>query len=141
MSGIGFRSLRLGVLAMLPNLVPVTLYFGLLGLGAAPLSVPTSLIGSVALGITVDDTAHFLARYRDERRRGLDPEAAVLRCGRAVGRPMAFTGLMLMAGFAVVALSGFATLRQFGLLSATTFGICLLNDLVLLPALLVKTRA
>jgi hypothetical protein len=136
-----FRSLLLGLVAMAPNLVPVLIYFGLLGLGAAPLSLPTSLIGSVALGIAVDDTAHFLVRYGNERRRGLSPSQAAALCGRRVGRPIVITSIMLMAGFLVVALSGFATLRQFGVLSAATMGICLLTDLILLPALLVRTRA
>ncbi len=138
---LSFRSLRLGTVAMLPNLVPVAIYFGILGFGAAPLSLPTSLIGSVALGIAIDDTVHFLVRYGSERRRGLSPEEAAATCGRRIGRPIAITSVMLMAGFLVVALSGFATLRQFGILSAATMGVCLVNDLVLLPALLVRTRA
>jgi predicted RND superfamily exporter protein len=133
---IAFRSIPLGLVAMAPNIVPVLMYFGILGLGAAPLSLPTSLIGSVALGIAVDDTAHFLVRYGNERRRGLTPEQAAAVCGRRVGRPIAITSVMLMAGFLVVALSGFATLRQFGVLSAVTMGICLLTDLIMLPALL-----
>ena len=54
---------------MTPNLVPVIVFFGMLGAGVAPLSLPTSLIGGVALGITIDDTVHSLARYRDERAR------------------------------------------------------------------------
>jgi predicted RND superfamily exporter protein len=138
---MAFRSPRLGAVAMVPNLVPVAAFFGVLGLGVAPLSLPTSLIGSVALGIAVDDTAHFLVRYGSERRRGLDPAAAAALCGRRVGRPIAITSVMLMAGFAVVGLSGFATLREFGWLSAATMGFCLVSDLVLLPALLVRTRA
>jgi predicted RND superfamily exporter protein len=126
---------------MAPNAVPVLLFFGLLGVGVAPLSLPTSLIASVALGISIDDTVHYLVRYRDERSRGLDPAAATTVTSRLVGRPMLVAAMMLILGFLVVALSGFATLRQFGLLSATTMAICLTTDLVLLPALLVKTRA
>ena len=138
---LAFRSLRLGSVAMVPNLVPVVIFFGALGLGAAPLSLPTSLIGSVALGIAVDDTVHFLVRYGRERRRGLAPEEAALLSARRTGRAIAITSFMLMAGFLVVGLSSFATLRQFGILSAATMGVCLLTDLVLLPALLVRTRS
>jgi len=138
---VAFRSLRLGSVAMVPNLVPVVLFFGALGLGAAPLSLPTSLIASVALGIAVDDTVHFLVRYGRERRIGLAPEEAALLCARRAGRAIAITSFMLMAGFLVVGLSSFATLRQFGILSAATMGVCLLADLVLLPALLVRTRS
>jgi hypothetical protein len=135
------RSVKLGIIAMAPNVVPILLFFGLLGAGLAPLSLPTSLIASVALGIAIDDTVHYLVRYRDEREHGLEPSAAIRVTSRQVGRPMLVAALMLILGFLVVALSGFATLRQFGLLSAATMAICLGTDLVLLPALLVKTRA
>lgn len=137
---LGLRSPRLGALAMIPNLVPVVVFFGLLGLGAAPLSLPTSLIGCVALGIAIDDTVHYLVRYRAERQSGASPESAVVRCSQFIGRPIAVTSVVLVCGFLVVALSDFATLREFGVLSATTMGICLVNDLVLLPALLLRFR-
>jgi len=135
------RSLELGVVAMIPNLVPVLLYYGMLGLGAAPLSLPTSLIGSVALGITIDDTVHTLARYRDERRRGLAPEAALEETVRHVGRAVVITGLMLALGFSVMGLSGFVKLQEFGWLSAATLSLCLATDLLLTGALLVRLRA
>ena len=106
----------------------------------APLSLPTSLIGWVALGITVDDTVHFLVRYRDERARGLDPAEATAVCERRVGRANLVTCIALIAGFLVVALSRFATLRQFGLLSALTMAMCLACDVALLPALLRRFR-
>ena len=135
-----FRSLPLAGVALVPNLVPVLLFYGLLGAGVAPLSLPTSLIGSIVLGIAVDDTAHFLARYRAGRQRGLEPDEAVVECGRRVGRPIAITSVMLFLGFLVVTMSGFATLSQFGWLVGLTIVICLATDLVLLPALLVRGR-
>jgi len=138
---VGLGSLRLGLIAMVPNVVPVLMFYGLLGLGVAPLSLPTSLIGCVALGIAIDDTVHYLVRYRAERRRGSTAAGANAIAIRRVGRPVAITSFALMAGFIVVAFSSFATLRQFGLLSAATMGLCLVTDLVLLPALLHRTRA
>jgi hydrophobe/amphiphile efflux-3 (HAE3) family protein len=138
---VALRSLKLGVIAMIPNVLPVAMYFGLLGLGVAPLSLPTSLIGAVALGIAVDDTVHFLVRYRRERRAGLEPAEAARITGLRVGTPIATTAIMLTAGFGTIALSSFATLRQFGLLFAATVVICLAAELVLMPALLVRTRA
>ena len=137
---LGLRSPRLGAVAMIPNLIPVLLFFGLLGLGAAPLSLPTSLIGCIALGIAIDDTVHFMVRYREERQRGAPPEEAARWSMLRVGRPIAVTSFVLVAGFLVVTLSDFATLREFGVLSAATMVICLFNDLVLLPALLVRFR-
>ena len=139
--GVAFRNPRLAVVAMVPNLVPVVLYFGWLGLGAAPLSLATSLIGSIALGIAIDDTVHFLVRYGQERENGATPEEAAAICGRRIGRAIAITSMMLMAGFLVVGLSSFTPIIQFGVLAAATMGACLVTDLVLLPALLVRTRA
>jgi len=137
---VGLRSPRLGLVAMVPNAVPVLFYFGVLGAGAAPLSLPTSLIGSVALGIAIDATVHFLVRYRNERAAGCGPEEAALRAGRRVGRPIGVTSTMLVLGFLSIAFSEFQTLQQFAWLSALTMGFCCLTDLVLLPALLVRLR-
>jgi len=120
--------------------VPVLIFFGVLGLGAAPLSLPTSLIGSVALGIAIDATAHYLVRYRAERLAGADPEQAVARTGLQVGRPVAIAALMLTLGFLSVSASEFATLRQFGLLTAFTMATCAATDLLLLPAILVRWK-
>jgi predicted RND superfamily exporter protein len=136
-----FRSLRLGLLAMVPNVVPVLLFFGALGAGAAPLSVPTSLIGCIALGIAVDDTVHFLVAYQHRRSEGASPDEAASDTIRRVGRPIVMTSIMLVVGFLVITLSGFATLREFGYLTALTMAICLSTDLALFPSLLVRTRA
>jgi predicted RND superfamily exporter protein len=136
-----FRSIRVAVLSMVPNVVPVLLFFGLLGLGSAPLSLPTSLIGSIALGIAIDDTMHFLVAYLRTRSEGLSPEEAAELCVRRVGRPIVMTSIMLVVGFLVIVSSGFATLREFGYLTALTMTICLCTDLILLPALLVRLRA
>ncbi len=134
------RSMRLGLVAMIPNAVPVLLFFGALGWGVAPLSLPTSLIASIALGIAIDATAHYLVRYRAERLAGFEPAIAVLRTHRSVGPPIAIASVTLFFGFAVVAFSEFATLRQFGLLAAATLAVCAATDLLLLPAVLVRSR-
>lgn len=136
-----FRSLRVSLLVMAPNLTPVILFFGMLGLGIAPLSLPTSMIGCVVLGVAVDDTVHMLVTYRRLRERGDSPETAVLRSMRRVGRPMAISALMLISGFLTITVSGFATIVEFGYLSALTLLICLAADLVMLPALLARARA
>ena len=111
------------------------------GAGAAPLSLPTSLIGSIALGIAIDDTMHFVVAYLARRRSGLTPDQAAEQCVRQVGRPIVMTSIMLVVGFLVILASGFGTLREFGALTALTMGICLVTDLLLLPALLVRIRA
>jgi hypothetical protein len=84
---------------------------------------------------------HFLVRYRRERRAGLSPVDAARVTGLRIGVPIATAAIMLSVGFAVIALSSFATLREFGILFAVTVGFCLAAELVLMPALLVKTKA
>jgi predicted RND superfamily exporter protein len=134
------RSFPVALVAMAPNIGPVVVFFGLLGAGLADLSLPTSLIGSVALGIALDDTAHFIVNYQRMRAEGLVAADAVARCLRELGVPIVTTSLMLTAGYLVLMFSGFATIRQFGWLSALTIQICLWGDLLMLPALLARTR-
>jgi predicted RND superfamily exporter protein len=135
-----FRSAGAGLLAMIPNLVPVLVFFGLLGAGVAMLSLATSLLGCIALGMAVDDTAHFLVGYKRRRERGMQAEAAVSDCIATLGKPIVVTSIMLSSGFLVLLLSGFAAFRQLGALAATTMMICLFADLTLLPALLLRFR-
>jgi hypothetical protein len=135
-----FRSSRIAFLSIAPNIVPVLLFFGLLGTGLARLSLATGLIGCVALGIAVDDTVHFLVSYQHARQGGTTPRETDYVI-RTVGRPIVLTSIMLMVGFLVMLASNFPTLREFGYLTAATMGICPFNDLLLLPSLLVRLRA
>jgi predicted RND superfamily exporter protein len=134
------RSWRLALIAMIPNLVPVAIFFGMLGAGFATLSLPTSLIATVALGLAIDATAHYMLRYLALRRAGAEVEEAARITGRNVGRPIAVAALMLCGGFLAVGASQFATLREFGILTSATLAVCALCDLMLLPALLVRLR-
>ena len=142
-----FRSLGLGVLAMPTNVLPVFLFYGALGAGVAPLSIPISLIGSVALGITVDDTSHYLQAFRHRRAEGVPVEEGIVECTREVCRAMVVTSTMEITGFLVMIASSFATLQQFGYLTGITMALCLATDVFMLPALvarfeyLVKPRA
>ena len=133
-----FRSVGLGVLAMPTNILPVFLFYGALGAGVAPLSIPISLIGSVALGITVDDTSHYLQAFRHRRAEGVPAEKAVVACTMEVCRAMVVTSTMEITGFLVMIFSGFATLQQFGYLTAITMVMCLATDVLRLPALVVR---
>ncbi len=138
--GVVFRSWRAACIAMVPNLVPVILFFGVLAMGFASLSFPTGLIGCLTLGVALDDTLHFLSHYRRERRSGLAPAAAAERSLARVGRAIVITTVMLVAGFGSILVSGFATIREFGALTATVMGLCLATDLLLFPALLIRFR-
>jgi uncharacterized protein len=134
------RSLRLGLLAMVPNLWPLLVALGMMGFLQIPIRASTIIVFSVALGIAVDDTTHFVHRYREEvLRLGEGPEA-IRRTLVAIGRPIVLTSLILVAGFLVNALSDFRAIVECGLLSALTIGFALVSDLLLLPALLLLLR-
>jgi hypothetical protein len=131
-----FRSLRLGLLAMVPNVVPVVALFGVMGWASIDLNIATSLIAVVAVGIAVDDTIHYLTTFRSEMALSGDRWIAVERTLQLVGRPILITTVALCAGFLVPCVSTFQPIRQFGLLTSFTMAVALLADLLLLPALL-----
>ncbi|CAN5396612.1 hypothetical protein BH24GEM3_BH24GEM3_13920 [soil metagenome] len=130
---------RLLVCAVAANLFPVALVFGVMGWAGIPLEVATAMIGAIVLGIVVDDTIHFLYRYRVERRtRGV--EAAVGETIRGAGRPIVLTSIILILGFSVLVVSGSKSIVYFGILAGLAVGGALLADLLLLPALLLGGR-
>jgi hypothetical protein len=125
---------------MVPNLVPIAFFFGLMGILEVPLNLGTSIIAAMALGISVDDTIHLMTRLSREIRGTSEQSEALLRTFASVGKPAVFTALLLVGGYATLAFSTFVPLRQFGLLSAATIFAAVIADLVLLPALLATTR-
>ena len=130
-----FRSLRLGVLALLPNLLPVLLYFGLLGATGVTLNNSTALMGSIVLGIAVDDTLHLLVEYRRQLRARGDPAAALRAALPIVGRAISCTTVAVCAGLLVVGASQLQNQAEFGLLGAATLAIAWLVDVTVTPAL------
>gem|GEM_PF-486393 len=133
---IMFLSLRVGVAAMIPNVLPVVVFFGVMGWFGVELNLATSIIGAVALGIAVDDTIHYMARLNRIVKTTDTQREALLLTLAAVGRPVVSTSLTLTAGFLVMVFSGFAVIEQFGALSAVTMLAALVTNIVLLPAIL-----
>ena len=133
------KSLKMGLLSLAPNLIPAAMALGAWGyvVGTAGLSV--AIVVAITLGIVVDDTVHFLSKYlRARRELRYDPEQAVKFAFRTVGVALWITSLTLMAGFLVLALSGFRVTAEMGLLSAVTIGLALMADFLFLPPLLLK---
>ena len=131
------RSWRMGLMSLVPNLVPAAMALGVWGylVGVAGLSV--AVVVAITLGIVVDDTVHFLSKYlRAKREMGLSSAAAVKFAFSTVGVALWITSITLMAGFAILALSGFKVTAEMGLLSAVTIGLALLADFFFLPPLL-----
>lgn len=135
-TGLAFRSFRLGVLSILPNLLPLTIALGLMAPLDIALRFSTITAFPLAFGLAIDDTIHFLARYKAERAAGLSNDEAVRRTITTTGRPMFLTSALLVAGFSVLLVSNFLGIVHVTLLMCLILVVALLGDLVLLPALL-----
>lgn len=130
-----FRSVRVGFIAMVPNLWPLLITLGIMGFAGISLRVSSVIIFTISLGIAVDDTIHYLARLREESRRGLSLEEILRRTTHGTGRAVVLTTVILVTGLSVNGLSDFIAMEQFGLLSAFTLSMALVGVLFLLPVL------
>lgn len=131
------RSLRLGLLSLVPNLLPAAMAFGLWGILRGEVNMAVSMVSGMTLGIVVDDTVHFLSKYlRGRREKGLAPAQAARYAFSNVGRAIVVTTIILVAGFTVLAQSSFALNSYMATLTAIAIVFALLADLLLLPALL-----
>lgn len=135
-----FRSVSLALLSMIPNVMPLALIAGIMGFAGIALSPATAVTFCVALGIAVDDTIHFLVRFRREYETDHAWGDAVRRTMRGTGRAMVFTSVVLALGFMVLATSSFTANRHFGMLSALLMVAALFADLLVTPALLLVTK-
>ena len=132
-----FRSLRLGLISIVPNLVPAALGFGVWGLAVGQVGLSLSLVVAMTVGIVVDDTVHFLSKYRRARQElGQNPEEAVRYSYDTAGRAVFTTTIVLVAGFLIFAFSPFVPTAQVGLLTAMIIAFAFIADLTLLPVLL-----
>ncbi len=135
------RSLKLGLASLLPNLIPGALGFGIWGLAVGEVGLSLSVVTTMTLGIVVDDTVHFLSKYRRARRElGFASPDAVRIAFRTVGRALLTTSLVLVAGFVVVSLSNFELNAGMGKLTALVIALALAADFFLLPPLLMKVE-
>lgn len=130
---VALGSVRLGVLALVPNLLPILIVYGILGWLTVPLNAATVTTGAAALGNAVDDTVQYLDRYRRRRAAGATVLEARRQTLEAVGNPMIASDVVLTAGFAVLLLSSFFPVASLGLLGATGIGLSLLANVFVLP--------
>ena len=131
------RSLRLGLISIVPNLIPAALGFGVWGLTVGQVSLSLSVVVAMTVGIVVDDTVHFLSKYRRARQEfGQGPEDAVRYAFDTSGRALFTTTVVLVAGFLIFVFSPFVPTAQVGVLTAVIIAFALIADLTLLPALL-----
>ena len=136
------RSVRVGLVSLVPNLFPAAMAFGLWGYAVGEVGLAIAVVAAMTLGIVVDDTVHFLSKYlRARREHGMDPEAATRYAFRTVGMALWVTSTCLVAGFLVMALSGFKVNADMAFLSAVTIAFALVADFLFLPPLLMKLES
>ncbi len=132
------KSIRIGLISLLPNLVPIGMAFGIWGLVVGEVGLALSVVSGMTLGIVVDDTVHFLSKYlRAIREKNLSREDAVRYAFSTVGTALWVTTLVLMVGFSILAFSHFQLNAGMGLLTAITLGLALVADFLFLPPLLI----
>ncbi|CAK1835222.1 MMPL family transporter [Vibrio crassostreae] len=130
------RSVRLGMISLVPNIAPAIIGFGLWALISGEINLGLSVVVTLTLGIVVDDAVHFLSKYQRARMEGKSAEEAVRYAFHTVGRALWITTVVLVAGFSVLAMSSFRLNSDMGLLSAIVIFIALVVDFILLPSLL-----
>jgi len=132
---IAFRSLRIGLISLFPNVFPVALLLGALGWIGVPVNIGTAMIASVSMGLTVDSTIHYIFAF-ERARKAMSVSEALQVAHAGAGRAVVFAHLALVAGFAVLAASRFIPLVYFGALMSLSMIFGVFGDLLLLPLLL-----
>jgi predicted RND superfamily exporter protein len=135
-----FTSFRLGFWALLPNAIPVLVYFGVLGWTGVTLNVVTGLVACLVLGIAVDDTIHLLVHFNQAAKRRANEEKGISEALRLVGRPVTYTTIALCVGFLVLTASNMKSQNEFGALAALILAVAWINDLTFTPAMAVRMR-
>lgn len=134
--GIAYRSVRIGLISLVPNLFPLAVTGTFLVMTGQSLELVSVCAFTICLGIAVDDTIHFLTRFQEEQTRTDDQALAIRRAFTGVGTALIMTTVILVAGFATVLFSGLRDHRIFAAMGGLTISAALVGDLVFLPALL-----
>jgi len=134
-----FRSFRMIIISLIPNLLPLVITAGIMGFVGVPIKPSTILVFSIAFGISVDDTIHFLAKYRQELTANKwQIEKSVYNALRETGVSMFYTSIVLFFGFSVFVISNFGGTVALGSLVSATLLLAMLANLILLPSLLLS---
>jgi len=133
-------SLKIGLISMIPNLLPIIITMGLMGWMDIPLDLNSLMIGSIALGVVVDDTVHFMYNFQKYYDRHQDPAYAIRKTLTGTGRALLITSLVLCTGFLILMTASLNHLVRFGLFTGITIMIALCADFFLAPALMVAIK-
>lgn len=135
-----FRSIWLATLALVPNIFPVVLVLGSLGLAGIPLDIMTITIAAITIGIAVDQTIHYIHRFKAEFKERGNYIETMHACHRSIGKAMYYTSVTIIAGFSILVLSSFNPTIYFGFFTALAMVAALLGSLTLLPHLVVSVK-
>ena len=133
-----FRSWRILLCSLLPNIIPLVITGGVMGWVGVPLKPSTVLVFSVALGIAIDITIRFLVNYKQQSRKDIDPKETVIETIHSTGLSIIYTSIVLVAGFVIFCFSGFGGTEALGWLTSLTLITATAANLALLPALLIS---
>lgn len=134
--GLMFRSVKVVLISLAPNILPLVMIGAIMGFAGIDMKVSTSLVFTIAFGIAVDDTIHFLSKYRQLLSRGHDPRAAIKLTYISTGKAIIITSLVLSGGFLTLCFSSFMGTFYIGFLTGLTLLFAVITDLTLLPVLL-----
>lgn len=135
-----FRAVGAGILSALPLSVAILVLFGLMGFLGITLDIATALISSIMIGVGIDYTIHFLWRFKDERKKGLDHKEAAYQTLVTTGKGIVINALSVIVGFLALTLSSFEPLRFFGGLVVISITTCLICALVLIPSIVIIVK-
>lgn len=135
-----FRSLRIAVICIIPNIIAALFVLGVMGWLSIPLDIMTITIAAIAVGIGVDNTIHYMHRFRHEFHRIGNYRETMYHCHDSIARAMYFTTMIVVAGFSILVLSNFVPTMVFGMLTSVAMMVALLGALTLLPRLLISFK-
>jgi predicted RND superfamily exporter protein len=135
-----FRNIHLALIAIVPNIFSAILILGIMGWAGVPLDMMTITIAAITIGISVDNTIHYLHRLQHEYPLCHDYKEAINLCHGSIGKAMYYTSIAIMFGFALLSFSNFIPTIYFGLLTSFAMFVALIGDLLLLPAIVLVMK-
>ncbi len=135
-----FKSVKVATIALLSNIVPIGVIFGVMGWGEIPLDMMTITIAAISIGIGVDDTIHYIHRFKEEFKKDKNYLLAMRRSHESIGYAMYYTSIAIIIGFSILVTSNFIPTIYFGLLTVVAMFFALLCALILLPILIIRFK-
>ena len=135
-----FRNIKLALITLVPNIFSATVVLGLMGIFSIPLDLMTITIAAISVGIAVDNSIHYVARFSDEFAANQDYGRSIDTATNNIGQAMFYTTLVITAGFLIMVFSNFVPTMYFGILTATAMVTALIANLLMLPMLLKRFK-